>query len=81
LAVHTQQWEMREQFHAEMYNNDATLPPSGKDLDKQLELKLVMGPEPPLPNFGGTYPAVEIHITNATDFTFDTHDKVYKCTV
>jgi hypothetical protein len=59
LAVHTQQWETREQFHAEMYNNDATFPPSGKDLDKQLELKQVMGPEPPLPRMvvyrRGTY--------------------------
>jgi hypothetical protein len=106
--------ETREQFHAEMHDNDATFPQSGKDFDKQLELRQVMGSEPPLAgmiayrratymkqsavitymdyldtflfwrqqgNFGGTYPAVEIHITNATEFTFDTHDKVYECTV
>jgi hypothetical protein len=51
--------ETRELFHVEMHDNDPTFPPSGKDLDKQLELKQVMGSEPPLPGMvayrRGTY--------------------------
>jgi hypothetical protein len=40
--------ETREQFHGDMHDNDATFPRSGKDFDKQLELRQVMGSEPPL---------------------------------